>query len=101
MPVGSAPVSLNAGVGLPVVVTVNDPAVPAVKVALLALLMAGAPLATLKLCVTVWLSSVAVALPDPLLVGDTDAVAFPVPSIAAEGVAENVPTVAEKVTLSP
>jgi hypothetical protein len=100
-PDGSAPLSLNAGVGVPVVVTVNDPAVPAVKVALLALVMAGAPLATVKLCVTVWLSSVAVALPDPLLVGVTGVVAFPVPSIVAKGEAEKAPTVDVKATLSP
>ena len=42
MPPGSAPVSLRVGVGNPVVVTVNVPAVPTVKVVLLALVMAGA-----------------------------------------------------------
>jgi hypothetical protein len=36
------PVSLIDGVGLPVVVTVKVPAVPAVKVAVLALVIAGA-----------------------------------------------------------
>jgi hypothetical protein len=41
-PAGSDPVLVNAGVGLPVVVTVNVPLVPAVKVTLLALVMAGA-----------------------------------------------------------
>jgi hypothetical protein len=39
---GSDPVLLNAGVGLPVVVTVNVPLVPAVNVTELALVMAGA-----------------------------------------------------------
>jgi hypothetical protein len=47
-PLGSAPLSLNVGAGEPVAVTVNEPAVPTVKVALLALVMAGARF-------TVWL----------------------------------------------
>ena len=41
-PLGSAPVSVNVGAGEPVAVTVNDPAVPTVKVVLLALVIAGA-----------------------------------------------------------
>ena len=41
-PPGSDPVLLMAEVGLPVVVTVNVPAVPAVNVTLLALVIAGA-----------------------------------------------------------
>ena len=41
-PLGRVPVSLSAGVGEPVVVTVKLPAVPTVKVVLLALVMAGA-----------------------------------------------------------
>ena len=41
-PAGSAPVSLSAGVGTPVVVTVKVPGVPTVKVALSALVIAGA-----------------------------------------------------------
>ena len=41
-PAGKVPVSLIDGVGLPVVVTVKVPAVPAVKVAVLALVIAGA-----------------------------------------------------------
>ena len=41
-PVGSAPVSVSAGVGTPVVVTVNVPAVPVVNVVRLALVIAGA-----------------------------------------------------------
>ena len=40
-PLGSIPLSLNVGVGKPVAVTVNDPAVPAVNVVLFALVMAG------------------------------------------------------------
>jgi hypothetical protein len=39
-PEGKEPDSDNVGVGLPVVVTVNDPAVPSVNVVLLALVMA-------------------------------------------------------------
>ena len=38
---GSAPVSVSAGVGNPVVVTVNVPAVPVVNVVLSALVIAG------------------------------------------------------------
>ncbi len=41
-PVGNAPVSLSAGVGNPVVVTVNVPAVPVVNVVVSALVIAGA-----------------------------------------------------------
>jgi len=41
-PLGRAPVSVNVGVGKPVAVTVNDPAVPTTKVVLLALVMVGA-----------------------------------------------------------
>ena len=41
-PFGSAPLSVNDGVGVPVPVTLKLPAVPAVKVALAALVMIGA-----------------------------------------------------------
>ena len=41
-PEGNAPDSLSAGIGEPVVVTVKPPALPTVKVAELALVMAGA-----------------------------------------------------------
>jgi hypothetical protein len=41
-PLGSAPASVILGAGVPVAVTVNEPAVPSVKVVLLALVMAGA-----------------------------------------------------------
>ncbi len=44
-PLGSAPLSLKNGVGEPVVVTVNAPAVPTVNVVLPALVMVGAWLA--------------------------------------------------------
>ena len=51
-PLGNVPLSLSVGVGAPVAVTVKVlPAVPAVKVALLALVMAGAELVTV--CVRV------------------------------------------------
>ena len=41
-PVGRAPVSVKVGAGNPVAVTVNELAVPAVKILLAALVMAGA-----------------------------------------------------------
>ena len=53
-PEGSAPDSDNVGVGTPVSVTVNVPAVPTVKVALVALVIAGALVwvtVSVKLCV--------------------------------------------------
>ena len=53
-PVGSAPVSLSAAVGNPVVVTVNVPSVPVVNVVLSALVIAGAA-ATVR--VKVWVAS--------------------------------------------
>jgi hypothetical protein len=40
-PEGSGPLSLNAGAGLPVAVTVKLPAVPVVNVTLLMLVIAG------------------------------------------------------------
>ena len=50
-PVGSAPLFVRAGVGDPVVVTVNDPAVPTVNVVLLELVIVSAVPA---LTVIVW-----------------------------------------------
>ena len=41
MPGGSGPVSVSAGAGNPVVVTVNEPPAAAVKVVLAALVIAG------------------------------------------------------------
>jgi len=41
-PLGSVPVSVRDGVGVPVVVTWNDPAEPTLKVVLVLLVMAGA-----------------------------------------------------------
>ena len=41
-PVGSVPLSLKAGVGIPVVVTVNVPGSPSVNVVMVALVIAGA-----------------------------------------------------------
>src|SRR5215470_9240840 len=59
-PRGSAPVSVNDGVGVPVVVTMEVPTVPTVNVVLLALVMAAtAPTVSAKLCVAL--------LPMPLL----------------------------------
>jgi hypothetical protein len=51
MPLGRAPLSEKVGTGEPVAVTVNDPAVPTVKVALLALVMTGVVLITVSVCV--------------------------------------------------
>jgi hypothetical protein len=59
-PVGSAPVSLSVGVGIPVAVTVNVPAVPAVNIVLLALVITVAGFTvSVKLCVA--------SVPTPLL----------------------------------
>jgi len=59
-PVGRVPASVIVGVGEPVAVTVNVPAVPTTKVVLFALVMAGAWLTvSVKLCVAL--------LPTPLL----------------------------------
>ena len=56
-PVGSAPDSVSFATGLPVLVTVNDPAVPTVNVAELPLVMAGAVGAALTVSVKLWLAS--------------------------------------------
>ena len=53
-PVGSAPVRVRVGLGVPVVVTVNDPAVPIVNVVLLALVIAGAVPAAVTLGIPDW-----------------------------------------------
>jgi len=51
-PVGSVPVSLNVGAGVPVAITVNVPAVPTVNVVLLPLVITGAvSTVSVKLCV--------------------------------------------------
>jgi len=52
-PLGSVPLSLRVGVGKPVAVTVNEPAVPTVNVVLLALVMAGA---SLTVSVKLWVA---------------------------------------------
>jgi len=61
-PLGSAPVSVKVGVGVPVVVTVKLPAVPAVNVVLFALVIAG-PCVVFTVKVKLWLTGV----PTPLL----------------------------------
>ena len=70
-PDGSAPDSVNAAVGLPVVVTENDPAVPTVKVVEVALVMAGAVGAALTVRVKLWVALRA----DPVGRRDRDRVA--------------------------
>src|SRR5664279_5997457 len=54
MPAGKAPPSVIVGVVVPVAVTVNDPAVPAVKVVDAALVMESDPLITVR--VNAWLA---------------------------------------------
>src|SRR5215472_12572307 len=61
-PLGSVPVFVSDGVGVPVVVTVKLPAVPTVNVVLLALVMLGA-IPALTVRVKLWLAGV----PTPLL----------------------------------
>ena len=82
-PEGSAPVSVRDGVGVPVVVTVKMPAVPAVSVVLVALVIIGATSAGLtvrvKLCVA--------SGPEPLwavIVRGSDPVVDAVPLRAAD-----------------
>ena len=62
-PLGSVPVCVSVGVGVPVVVTVKLPAVPTVNVVLLALVIAGAVCAVFTVNVKLWLAG----LPTPLL----------------------------------
>ena len=87
-PAGRVEVVLIAGVGPPVVVTVNDPGVPAVNVAELALVMAGA---CWTVTVSVWvivpygLAAVRVTGYVPAVVGVPARV--PVPSLLSVKVA--------------
>jgi hypothetical protein len=67
-PFGSAPVSLNEGVGFPVVVTVKLASVPTVKVVLLALVIVGA-----------WFTELAVKATNPRV---TSSLEDPVPNVA-------------------
>jgi len=62
-PLGSAPISVRVGVGVPVVVTENVPAAPTVNVVLLALVIAGAALGLFTVTVKAWVAGV----PTPLL----------------------------------
>ena len=61
-PLGSVPVSVRVGVGVPVVVTENVPAVPTVNVVLLALVITGAAPGLFTVTVKVWV----VGVPTPL-----------------------------------
>jgi len=61
-PLGSAPVSVRVGVGVPVVVTENVPAAPTVNVVLLALVITGAAPGLFTVTVKVWV----VGVPTPL-----------------------------------
>ena len=62
-PLGSVPVSVRVGVGVPVVVTENVPAAPTVNVVLLALVITGAALGLFTVTVKAWVAGV----PTPLL----------------------------------
>ena len=62
-PLGSAPISVRVGVGVPVVVTENVPAAPTVNVVLLALVITGAALGLFTVTVKAWVAGV----PTPLL----------------------------------
>jgi hypothetical protein len=61
-PLGSVPVSVSVGAGVPVVVTVRLPAVPTVNVVLLALVIAGATCAVFTVRVKAWLAGLATPL---------------------------------------
>jgi hypothetical protein len=67
-PVGSAPVSLRVGAGVPVAVTVNVPAVPTANAALFALVMVGAVVAGVALYATITVDSPADAVVVPVAV---------------------------------
>ena len=76
-PAGNVPaVTLTVGAGKPVITTLNEPAVPTVKVVAFALVIAGAALTTtVKACVafgSVPLVAVSVTGNDPLCVGVPD-----------------------------
>ncbi len=76
-PAGNVPaVTLTVGAGKPVITTLNEPALPTVKVVLFALVIAGAALTTtVKACVafgSVPLVAVSVTGKDPLCVGVPD-----------------------------
>jgi len=87
-PVGNAPVSLKVGLGVPVAVTVNVPAVPTVNVVLLALVITGAVFTvSVKLCVAL--------LPTPLLAVN---VMEYVPAVPDAGVPLRTPVVVLNVT---
>jgi len=87
-PVGSEPVSLSVGVGLPVAVTVNVPAVPTVKVALFVLVIAAA---WFTVNVKFWVASA----PAPLCA--VNVIGY-VPAVPADGVPLNAPVAALNVT---
>ena len=83
-PLGSAPVSVSDGVGVPVVVTVNVPAVPTANVVLLALVITGAAFAAFTVSVKAWV----VDVPTPLLAAN---VREYVPTVPEAGVPPSVP----------
>jgi hypothetical protein len=87
-PAGNVPVSLNVGLGVPVAVTVNVPAVPTVKVVLFALVITGAVFTvSVKLCIK--------GEPTPF---DAVNVMGYVPAVAAPGVPLRTPVDGVNVT---
>ena len=90
-PLGSVPVSLRVGVGEPVAVTVNVPAVPTVNVVLFALVIAGACAAAFTVSVNVCVA----LLPTPLLAVNVILNGLPVVDV---GVPLNTPVAALNVT---
>jgi len=83
-PLGSEPVSVREGVGVPVVVTENVLAVPTVNVVPPALVMTGVVLAVFTPSVKVWVA----AVPTPLV---AVSVMGYVPAVPAAGVPLSVP----------
>jgi hypothetical protein len=84
-PLGSAPVSVKVGVGVPVVVTENVPVAPAVKVVLLALVITGATLGVFTVSVKACLAGA----PTPFVAVSVREYVPPVPDA---GVPLRVPT---------
>lgn len=91
------------GLGLvTVTVRIDVPSTPMVEGLKAAVIVGRTGFAsTLRLTLTVWLSSVAAAVPIPELVGVTDCVALPDASMAAEGEALKAPAVTANAMFNP
>ena len=90
-PVGSAPVSLKTGGGLPLAVTVKVPALPTVKVVVADEVMIGAVGRMDTVRVKLWVAFGRVPL-DAVMVNGYD------PPVPAAGVPESTPVVMSRVT---